>query len=233
MLSPNAPLLLAIDTSTELAGIGLHDGARIAECVWPAGRTQTTSVLAEADALLARCGRSVDDVGVVAIAIGPGTFTGLRVGLSIAKGLVLAQGVSLVGVPTLEVTAAPFVQAGIDVLAVLPAGRGRIVRAIFSGTGAVGTLANLAFDEFVEEAETSGMMVVGELSGEQRSVLTVRGVPLASAAASVRRPGVLAELAMARWRMGEVDDPATLEPLYVHGVQATTKPVVDRLRRSA
>ncbi|MGN6030392.1 MAG: tRNA (adenosine(37)-N6)-threonylcarbamoyltransferase complex dimerization subunit type 1 TsaB [Thermomicrobiales bacterium] len=233
MLTPEGRVLLALDTSTETAGIALHDGERLAEIVWPAGRTQTTSVLPEVDALLARCGRSIEELGAVAVAIGPGTFTGLRVGLSIAKGLVLARDIALIGVPTLAIAAAPFVQAGVPVLAVLPAGRGRVVCARVGASGRMDAPTNLAFADFADHAESEGVVVIGELSGEQRETLASRSVRVASAAASVRRPAVLAELAMTRWAAGETDDPAALEPLYVHGVQATTKPVVDRLRRGA
>lgn len=233
MPSPPPRLVLAIDTSTELAGIGLSDGDRHAELVWPAGRMQTTSVLGEIDAMLERSGRTIHDVSAVAVAIGPGTFTGLRVGLSIAKGLVLAQGVALIGIPTLAVTAVPWHEAGRPVLAVLPAGRGRVVCATMDQEAGAGTLQNLAFDAFTELAATTGLTVVGELTGEQRSILADRGVAVASAAASIRRPAVLADLARARWSRDDVDDPATLEPLYVHGVRATTLPVEDRLRRRA
>lgn len=233
MLSPDTRLLLAIDTSTDVAGIGLTDGSQFAEVTWPGSRMQTTSVLPEIDALLARTGRSIEDLGAVGVAIGPGTFTGLRVGLSIAKGLVLARDVALVGVPTLAVTAAPFLQAGVPVLAVLPAGRGRVVCAVASPPGELEAPHNLAFEAFTDRAATSGLLVVGELSEAQRAVLSARGVALASAAASIRRPLVLASLALARWAAGDVDDPATLEPLYVHGVQASTKPVQDLLRRGA
>lgn len=233
MLTPGGRVMLAIDTSTEIAGIALHDGERISETVWPAGRTQTTSVLAEIDALLARTRRSAEDLGAVAVAIGPGTFTGLRVGLSIAKGFLLAQDVALIGIPTLAVTATPFSEAGVPVLAVLPAGRGRVVCAKAPAAGPMDAPRNMAFAEFVAAAAAAGLLVVGELNGEQRRTLVDSGVALASAAASIRRPGVLASLAMARWEAGDVDDPTTLEPLYVHGVQATTKPVVDLLRRSS
>lgn len=232
MPSSEPPLILAIDTSTEIAGIGLATGDWFAETVWPAGRMQTTSVLVEIDTLLARCGHSVTDIAAVAVAIGPGTFTGLRVGLSIAKGLALAHDVNVIGIPTLSVAAAPFCEAGIGVLAVLPAGRGRVVCAMMTPEGEAGPLQNLAFDAFVAEAVSSGLLVVGELARDQRSVLEAQGVSLTTAAASLRRPAALADLAMARWHRGEMDDPATLEPRYVHGVRATTQPVTDRLRRT-
>lgn len=233
MLSSAAPLLLAIDTSTDIAGIGLADGQACAELVWPAGRMQTTSVLDAIDALLKRCGRSFADVAVVAVAIGPGTFTGLRVGLSVAKGLVLGGDVALVGVPTLEVTAAPFVEAGSEVLAVLPAGRGRVVCAAHAPGREADPPMNRSFEEFQREAAAMGILVAGELSPAQREMLVQAGIPVATSAVSVRRPAVLADLAMRRRQAGEIDDPATLEPIYVHGVAATSRPVEDRLRRSS
>lgn len=232
MLSSGSGLLVAIDTSTDTAGIGVHDGERFAELVWPAGRTQTTSVLAELDAMLARLGRAASEIGAVAVAIGPGTFTGLRVGLSIAKGLVLAQDVALIGVPTLQIAASPFLEAGVDVLTVLPAGRGRVVSATFAANNTTEAPRNLGFAEFVDYADHARRLVVGELTREQRAALAERGVALASAAASIRRPAVLASIGYARWQTGEVDEAASLEPLYVHGAPATTKPVIDTLRRT-
>ena len=88
--------LLAIDTSTLAAGLALYrDGAPLAELQWPAGRAQTTAVLHEIDRLLGLAGLTVADLAAVAVATGPGSFNGLRVGLSTAKGLVFALAINL------------------------------------------------------------------------------------------------------------------------------------------
>src|SRR5688500_2739168 len=92
--------LLAIDSSTEQAGVALFDGERLSEATWEAGRTQTATLLREVDGLLSLAGATIEDVAAIAVATGPGTFNGLRVGLGVAKGLALATGVSLLGVPT-------------------------------------------------------------------------------------------------------------------------------------
>ncbi len=100
--------LLAIDTSTDQAGIALFDGEQMAECSWPGGRQQTTSVLPAIESLLAQVGVDLGDVGAVAVATGPGSFTGLRVGLSLAKGFAIAGDRRVIGIPTLDIAAAPY-----------------------------------------------------------------------------------------------------------------------------
>lgn len=210
--------LLAIDTSTEQAGVALLNGTQLIELSWSSGRLQTTSVLPRISHLLESRGLTIRDVGAIAVARGPGTFTGLRVGLSIAKGMMLTGQRSLIAVDTLMVTAAPFVAFGSPVLAVLPAGRQRLVWTVYDGRSEAGvprntTLAELT-DYLAEHAET---VVVGEMSADQRMLLTESHVTTVSPASGARRPGVLAELAWERWKRGDSDDPTTLEPLYLHG----------------
>src|SRR5437764_105699 len=187
--------LLALDTSTLAAGRALYrDGAPLAELQWPAGRAQTTAVLHEIDRLLGLAGLTVADLAAVAVAPGPGSFNGLRVGLSTAKGLVFALGLPLLGVPTLDATAYPHAAGGRPVRAVLAAGRGRLVSALYRwGEGAprrVGDYANTPADG----------------PAAQLPPPALRG----------RRAACLADLAWGRLRRGEADDPAALEPVYLH-----------------
>ena len=119
--------LLAIDSSTDQAGIALFDGQRLAELSWIAGRTQTTSLLSEVDHLLKLQGVTLKDIAAIAVATGPGAFSGLRVGFGIAKGLSLARGIPLIGVPTLDATAYFWSIQESPVVAVVQAGRGRVV----------------------------------------------------------------------------------------------------------
>ena len=210
--------LLAIDTSTEQAGIALSDGESLAHQSWPAGRQQTTAVLPAIEWLLARCAVTLDDVGAVAVATGPGSFTGLRVGMSLAKGFVLASERAVVGVPTLDLVAAPCVALGIDCLAVIPAGRGRVVWVTYGAAGADEPPRNSSFDELVASLESgASRLVIGELSVEQRKAISDRGHRLAPVSMAVGRAGVLAEIGLERWRRGEFDDAVRLEPIYLHG----------------
>jgi tRNA threonylcarbamoyladenosine biosynthesis protein TsaB len=215
-------LLLAIDTSSEQAGLALFDGDHVAEVTWNAGRDQTATVLGEIDRLCSLMHVAVSDLAVVAVATGPGMFNGLRVGMSVAKGLVLGLDVPLIGVSTLEVAAQPF--AGFDrpVVPVVAAGRGRLVWAEYrKRMGALRQFVsprNGTTEELASVAASLGACVVtGELDRQQAASLEgVPGVVLPSVAARLRRASSLAEIARERFLAGDVDDAVELEPLYVH-----------------
>lgn len=217
---PTRPLL-AIDSSTEQAGVGLYDGERGAELSWAAGRTQTATLLAQVHHLLALHGIGAGDLGAIAVASGPGTFNGLRVGLAVAKGLVLGLAVPLLGVPTLAAAALPHAGAGRPVVPVVAAGRGRLVWAAYGdgpdGWGATAPPRNGTVEELVDRlrADGAGAVVTGELSASQEDVVAAApGVVLVPRPLRLRRPSAVAALAWERYRAGDADDPATLEPLY-------------------
>jgi tRNA threonylcarbamoyladenosine biosynthesis protein TsaB len=221
--------ILAIDTSTEQAGLALSDGATARERSWDAGRTQTTTVLPAIDALLGDAGITVADLGAIAVATGPGTFTGLRVGVSIAKGLVLARDIPLVGVPTLAVAAAPAREAEPEVVAVLPAGRGRVVWQRFAGPDA-SEPRNTTVPELVAAlADAPGALLIGELAEAHRAVVEAAHPRVRW---EHRRPALLADLARRRLAAGETDDPVTLEPRYLHGVTVQAPPIEDQLKKA-
>jgi tRNA threonylcarbamoyladenosine biosynthesis protein TsaB len=219
--------ILAIDTSTEHAGLALGtlDGVLVRS--WPAGRTQTTSVLPVIDDLLHEVGLAPSNLSAVAVATGPGTFTGLRVGMSIAKGIVLALGVPIVGIPTLCITAAGVPDAD-DLIAILPAGRGRVVWQRFGPEGDASP-HNSTLDELIQHLESlPDVLVAGELSEvHQGRIEQAHG----RVQWEHRDSAVLLRLASERLGQGDADDPVTLEPIYLHGVVVQSGPVQDRLKR--
>lgn len=215
--APPRPWLLAIDASTEQASLALFDGGAFAELSWPAGRNQTSTLLAEISHLAELSGCDIRaDLGCVAVSTGPGMFNGLRVGLSIAKGFALALDAEIIGVPTLQVAAAVF--RG-DVIATAAAGRSRLLWQPFHDGERAGDAVNGHFAELVAQLETrrSPIVVTGELDREQWS--KIGALPMAAAAsppAHHRRAGALAAVAWRRWSRGDVDDAAALEPVYLH-----------------
>ena len=95
--------LLAIETSTMLGGIAvMEDNTLIAESRMNVKATHSERIMADIDNALRRSGFTIDDIDVFGIASGPGSFTGLRVGLSTLKGLSYATGKKVVSVSTLE-----------------------------------------------------------------------------------------------------------------------------------
>ena len=127
-------MLLALDTSTRQAGIALYSSERglLAETTWHSANRHTEELMPAIDHMLAQAGLSARDLTAVGVALGPGSFTGLRVGLAAAKGLALAHGLKLVGVPTLDFTAYPHRRQPLPAAALIPAGRGRLFWAIYA-----------------------------------------------------------------------------------------------------
>jgi len=215
-------MLLAIDTSTAQIGLALYDGATVpGELVWQS-RAHHTGQLAPALAgLLDRVGVTMDSVKALGVAIGPGSFTSLRVGLAFVKGLTLARHLPLIGIPSLDIVAASVPLSDRKLAAVLQAGRGRLAVGWYKPTGsgwqAYGPATTMTAGE-LEKKIRKPVIVCGELTAEDRHCLArkFKNVMLASPAQCVRRPGVLAEIAWNRWQAGKTDAAASLAPIYLH-----------------
>ena len=215
-------MLLAVDTSTAQLGLALYDGATVAaELTWTSRQRHTVELAPALAGLLGRVGLTMGDISALGVAIGPGSFTSLRVGLAFVKGLALARRLPLIGVPTLNVVAASAPALGFPLAAVIQAGRGRIAVGWYqpsvSGWQPEGPARTTTVDALAESIQHP-TQVVGELSAEERQRLARKrvNVILASPAQSVRRPALLAELAWARWQSGHADEAASLAPIYLH-----------------
>jgi tRNA threonylcarbamoyladenosine biosynthesis protein TsaB len=128
---------LSIDTASEMASIGLSSqGALVAETTWRCRRNHTVELLPAIDQLLARAGATKGDLRAVFVCSGPGMYTGLRVGISVAKGLARALELPMVGVGRLELDAYPHAAFPGEVIAVHKAGRGELAWACYAGPSA-------------------------------------------------------------------------------------------------
>jgi len=214
-------MLLSVDTSTAQSGLALYDGAQVlAELLWHSRAHHTQELAPALAGLLERTGAKMDEVKAIGVAIGPGSFTSLRVGLAFAKGLALARKLPLVGIPTLDVVAAAQPIAKIQLAVVLQAGRGRLalVRYHWTSDGwqSKGEPAVTSVDALLESIQTP-VIVCGELTADERQrIRKNKNALLASPAACARRPGMLAELAWRRWQAGRTDNAASLAPIYLH-----------------
>ena len=153
---------------------------------------------------------------------GPGSFTGLRIGLSLAKGLCLALGLPVIAVPAPEVSAYSAGDPGGLVVAVLEAGRRRIVVGAYRFVDGLpqlqGEMSLHDTDAWVPST-AEPVLITGEVSPALAerllSLPQSDAISLASPAGSVRRAGFLAELAWYRWQAGQVDDLDQLSPIYL------------------
>ena len=220
-------MLLAVDTSTAQVGLALYDGAQvIGEFAWRSNQRHTVELAPAISELLTRCGITIDEVRAVGVALGPGSFTSLRVGLALVKGLALSRHIPLVGIPTLDILAAAQAASKLPLGVALQAGRGRFALGWYknsrNGWQPKSEARVVTVEKLIDEIK-SPWMLCGEFTSEERERLVKENVNirLASPAQSVRRPAVLAELAWARWQAGQVDDEAALAPIYLH----TTEPI--------
>ena len=213
-------MLLTVDTATRTIGIALHDGNQlIAESLWVGGRRHTVLLAPEVALMLRKVDAHVTDLSAVAVTSGPGSYTGLRIGMAFAKGLALSHHLPMVDVATLEVLAQGQPKRTEPMLALIEAGRKRVVGMWYkwgrSGWKAQKEAGNYSWDEVTAQLEKKSYLC-GEMSAEARKKLSeVPNARLASPANCIRRPGVLAELAWERIRKDKLSDPATIRPVYL------------------
>ncbi|MEA3441108.1 MAG: tRNA (adenosine(37)-N6)-threonylcarbamoyltransferase complex dimerization subunit type 1 TsaB [Chloroflexota bacterium] len=216
------PMILAIDTATHTVGLAVYDGIRVhSESVWTSRNFHTVELAPAIVDLLAKTDKTINEIGAVGVSLGPGSFTGLRIGMAVAKGICLANRLPIIGIPTLDALAASQIIRDLPMAAVLQAGRGRLAVGWFRAEE--DTWISTREIELMTPQELSAQiksptLISGELSETDQRTLArkYRNVQLASPAQALRRPAYLAELAWKRWQDGDIDDPATLSPIYLH-----------------
>ena len=215
-------MLLAIDTSTARIGLALYDGTSVpGEFAWHSGLHHTQELAPALAELLGRVDIKMEAVTAIGVALGPGSFTSLRVGLAFVKGLVLALHIPVIGISTLDVVAAAVPLSDKRLAAVVQAGRGRLALGWYDAGEnewqADGPATVTTADE-LEGKIRKPVIICGEMSADERHRLARRfiNVTLASPAQCVRRPGILAELAWQKWQSGKTDSAAALAPIYLH-----------------
>jgi len=231
-------VLLAIDTSSKNAGVALAlDGQVISSRSWFSKASHTAELMPAVAEILNGHRLAARDLTGIAVALGPGGFSALRVGISTAKGLALASGKPLVGLRTLDLEAHPYLASGVPVCALLDVGRQEVAAAKFGKDGQrleediLGPPEELFSDVtettiFCGEGVTNWIWLIREHLGSL-------ALPVTSSPAT--RLWSLAALGQQRIDLGDADDLATLQPHYLrmpsiggpkrrdHAPQASTK----------
>ncbi len=217
-------MLVALDTSTAIASLAFYNESGIlAETTWQSHRDQTASLLPMAQKMLDLQQASTESLTGVAVALGPGSFNGLRVGVSTAKGLALALGIPLLGFSCLEVIAYQQAHLNGQLCAIVEAGRGRLGVGFYRVRNGIykqiGEFINVTADELAERI-TQLTFFCGELKPEQRNLLEEKlgkNAVILPPALVLRRAGILAEMGWQRLESGDLgDDLASLQPIYLH-----------------
>ena len=212
---------LAIDTSSNTAGIALsHKGESLASLIWKTAQNHTIELLPNLICLLQQAKVEMSSIEAIIVAKGPGSFNGLRVGISTAKGLASALNIPLLGVNTLEAEAHPFAFTGLPLRPVHKAGREEIATALYQQK-----------DNEWQCLEEEELTTVKTLSRRiKRKTLFCGEIPpdimneiqqtlgkraIISQSNSLSRASSLATLGWRKLSRGEQDDPVTLQPIYL------------------
>lgn len=231
-------IIYACESSAKTASVALCDGARlIAEYTQNVGNTHTETLLPMTESLFSVTGLTPDDVDLFAVSSGPGSFTGVRIGVSHIKGLAFGRGKPCVGVSSLEALAENLSGSGLLVAAVMDARRSQLYCSLFDCSGPVPLRI---LPDAAESAETFAEKVksfaqgrpiapVGDGSAlllpylSKESFVFLPDRLLCHSAASV------ASAALRKYESGEYTDDLSLKPVYLRVPQAER----ERLERIA
>lgn len=221
--------ILATDTSTDILTVAVCDEeAVLAEIAVHAPRTHSERLLVTAHNLLAEAGLSLADLDALAVGVGPGSFTGLRIGISAWKGLALGAGLPLVGVPTLDALARLHDQAERPVCPVLDARMGEVFYGIHD-PGAQGMTRRVGpavgpVSELITRIE-GPVLLAGDGAVRYRDVLAT-GLPEARFAPPLQNHTRAAAVAFEGLRLleaGDSGDAGAVRPVYLRKSQAERK----------
>jgi tRNA threonylcarbamoyladenosine biosynthesis protein TsaB len=214
--------LAAIDTSTALGSIALFDGdTLVAEDSRRVSNAHGESLLPMVDALFQRVGWRAGDVNRWAVGIGPGSFTGTRIGLATAKGIVLVTGADLVGVTSLDAIALGLAESGAAVASVVDAGKGEVFLQVRLDSDLLLAPAHVRVEDApvrVGELSRGHPVVVAGEAGSRLDwspLMSVRLVP--GPPHDLPRASTVGRIALER----PADDADGLEPLYVRPPEIT------------
>ncbi len=227
--------ILAIDTSTMLGGIAIMDEqGLIAESRLNIRSTHSERLMTEIEHCLKQAGLKISDIDVFAVAIGPGSFTGLRIGLSTVKGFSYATGKPIVSVPTLEALAWNFPYSRYPVCTMLDARKKEVYAALFKWenenfiklTGETSArpeeftrnvLLNTDYDKFIFTGE--GAILYRDKIIE---VMGKRAI-FASPEKMVPSSANVASIGFKKAIMGDFSEPINLTPFYIRKSEAEVK----------
>ncbi len=220
--------ILAVDTSSAAGSIALLDDARLmAEWTLQSALTHNRLLLKNIDLLLRQLGWTLEHLDGFAVTVGPGSFTGLRIGVTTVKTLAWTAGKPFVGIPSLDALAAPLGYASRPICPLLDARKNEIYHAIYQpdGMGAVQLLAPFQVDspERILEKIQGPTIFCGDGWPLCQGLFSRELGAWAIVAASpfhVIRAGHVGELARRRFQEQRAEDPMTCVPVYVRPSEA-------------
>lgn len=218
--------ILLIETSARLCSVAISvDGEVVAERVDDSGRSHAALTAPFIRDILSERGLGAKDLDAVAVSSGPGSYTGLRVGVSTAKGICFGAGIPLIGIPTLDILAeeaSEHLTAGIKrIIPLLDARRMEVYTASYSPE--CERLSEVrpeivTEESFAAEKAEGGILYIGDCVEKCRAVLSREGDLFIE---SWPKAAAMARLAEAAFKAERFEDTAYFEPFYLKEFVAT------------
>lgn len=211
--------ILAIETATRAASVAVtSDGKILAETLRESPQSFSETLMPQVEDVIKISG-AYQNLDAVAVSIGPGSFTGLRIGLATAKALSYAWQIKIIGVPTLQAMAHNFPAA--QVLPLIDAQKNRAYCQLFKNFSAQSELTVKPIDEAIAELEhlDGEIFLCGDVLHKIKIPLPPN-VKLAPPPLRMPRASCVAVCAQDLLNAGKVDNVMNLEPLYVRRAEA-------------
>ncbi|MPM73691.1 tRNA threonylcarbamoyladenosine biosynthesis protein TsaB [bioreactor metagenome] len=221
-------MILSLDTATLVSSVALvNDEKLIAELTIQTKKTHSEMLMPHIEKILKLAGVKKTDLKMIAVSIGPGSFTGLRIGLATAKALAYALSIPLIGVSTLEALAFNCPVPGALLSPMLDAQKGNVYQAIYNWEKQELTEIMpprvVSFEQAVSELvpQAQPVLILGEGAVMHGEKLVGLSNPSAAAAHVVMpRAASVGLLGNRKFAQGHRDDAMTLEPLYIRRSEA-------------
>jgi tRNA threonylcarbamoyladenosine biosynthesis protein TsaB len=220
--------ILGIETATMVcAAAVVSQGGVVHEMSLDRRNVHAEKLMTMIDAVLVQSQCTLADLDGIAVSIGPGSFTGLRIGLSVAKGLVYVSAKPLIAVPTLEALARKAIDAGAVgptgfLLPALEARRDEIYCQLFRVDGKtiepVWAERDMSVSSLAKEIGNCAVTVTGDACPKLSSMLPHSQLSMfrfTDTEVSKCSAGSVARIGERRLNQGKSDDPVTLEPRYI------------------
>ena len=212
-------IVLAVDTSTSSCSVALlEDDRLLAEVTYTSGKTHSRHLMRIIQSLLERCDKHPDDLEGIAVTKGPGTFTGLRIGLSTVKGLAAGLQVPVVGIGSLAALAYPFRSFEYPIVPMIDARRGEVYFTPGHGKkrgGGEDAQIEASPPDAIVKRLPAGSVLVGTGALCYRHLFESSGFQLANPEQHIIRAASVGLLAMERFHEKDVDLDGTLIPDYI------------------
>ena len=226
--------VLGLDTGSSTAFLGLVANGRVIGHLACPVTSHGAALPHAVDELLSASKLALGDLGGIAVGIGPGSFTGLRIGLSYAKGIAMASGCAVVGVPSLDTIALAALgeanlSEGTQICCVVDARKGELYAALYrvvsDGLEKVSEELLVALEDLASRV-AGDVLFAGDMRAKDAAALfSPRGhvVAVLDTSQFFVRGSCVAAIGAAMMSRGEIAEPATLEPMYIRPPEATVK----------